>query len=334
MRDKPILLVGGSGVVGAWTAHLIRRFKPHTHLLIAGRDLERAWRVAGEVGNAEGIAIDLNERDLGIGDRPIGAMAVFFKDDRLDTLTFAQDRGVAHVSISTGCFEMGPEASAFIHRPCDAPVVLASEWLAGAATLPALTIAYRFQKVRGIRVDAVLDEMDIGGPAAEIDLARFTQTAPAALTRKSGRFFWRVNESAAVQVRAIDGELMDGFGYSPFDIPALAAATRAPDIALNVAVGVSSTRRRGLPFSTEILIEVEGEAVDGSARTERLAIIHPQGQAPLTALGVAMMLERLTEDDPVPPGLYLPEQLVEPNAYLKRLSEIGSKVTHSVVPHE
>ena len=50
---------------------------------------------------------------------------------------------------------------------------------------------------------------------------------------------------------------------------------------------------------------------------------------PLTGLGVAMVLERLTGLDghpAVPAGLYFPYQLLEPTAYLARLEQTGGTV--------
>ena len=81
---------------------------------------------------------------------------------------------------------------------------------------------------------------------------------------------------------------------------------------------------------TSIMITLTGETTEGSVRRVRHALVHPQGQAPLTALGVVMMLERLTGRDgkPVPlAGLYFPEQLVDPAAYLHRLEAIGGSFT-------
>lgn len=245
MRDTPILLIGGSGVVGRRTAEQLRAANPAAALLIGGRTLARAQHVAAEVTHAEGVAIDLDADDIGLGDRPIGAIAIFLKDDRLAALRFAQARGVAHLSISSGTFEIGPEVSAFIHRSSAAPVVLGSEWLAGAAVLPILHLASNVPHLTDIVIDAVLDEEDIGGPAADIDLHRLTELAPAALTRRNGAFFWRNGDDAKVSFRAIDGMTMDAFAYSPLDIAALAAVTNAPNIQLNVAVGTSSSRRLG-----------------------------------------------------------------------------------------
>ena len=47
------------------------------------------------------------------------------------------------------------------------------------------------------------------------------------------------------------------------------------------------------------------------------------------SLRVAMLLERLVGldgDPPTPAGLYFPDQLLEPTAYLARLKQIGGAV--------
>jgi hypothetical protein len=82
-------------------------------------------------------------------------------------------------------------------------------------------------------------------------------------------------------------------------------------------------------MSTEIIIDLAGEDHTGQPLRTRHAIIHPEGQFPLTGLGVAMVLERLlglNGERAPPPGLYFPYQLLEPAAYFSRLEQIGGRV--------
>lgn len=82
-------------------------------------------------------------------------------------------------------------------------------------------------------------------------------------------------------------------------------------------------------MSTEIVIELPGEDHAGRPLRARHAVVHPEGQMPLTGLGVAMVLERLIglDGDPATPaGLYFPYQLLEPTAYFARLKQIGGAV--------
>jgi hypothetical protein len=324
--SNPILLIGGSGSVGRWAARLLREAHPETPLLIGGRNRTQAEEAAAVAGNAQGASIDLTKDDLGLGKRPVSAVAVLFMDERVAGLRFAQSRGVPHLSISPGINEIAPEVAAYIHAPNAAPVVLGTEWLVGATTVPALAFAKAFRRVDNISIGALLDEQDTFGPAAEADLKRQTKTMPAALARRDGAYFWRVGDDAKARFRAVDGTEMEASALSPYDVVALASATGAPNVQFNLALGMSSTRRRGEPLSSEILIDLAGEDHAGKPLRTRHAVIHPQGQMPLTGLGVAMVLERLVGLDgkpPTPAGLYFPYQLLDSTAYLARLKQAG-----------
>lgn len=138
-----------------------------------------------------------------------------------------------------------------------------------------------------------------------------------------------MGDEAQATFRAVDGTDMAATAFSPYDVVGLATATGAPNVQFNLALGVSSSRRRGEPLSTEILIELSGEDPTGQPLRTRHAVVHPAGQMPLTGLGVAMLLERLLSLDgqpAVPAGLYFPYQLLDSVAYLARLDQMGGKV--------
>jgi hypothetical protein len=329
MSLDPILLIGGAGMVGRWTAQFLRASHPDVPLLIGGRNLAGANDFAAEIGPAEGVAVDLAVGDLGLGGRPVSAVVVFFTDERIAGLRFAQSRGVPHVSISPGIIEIAPEVAAYVHAPRAAPVVLGTEWLVGATTIPTLTFARAFGRVRDITIGALLDEQDAFGPAAGADLERQTKTMPAALARRDDAFVWRVGDDAKGRFHAVDGTEMQATALSPYDVVGLATAIGAPNVRFDLAVGMSSTRRRGGPLSTEIVIELAGEDHAGRPLRTRHAVVHSGGQMPPTGLGVAMLLERLLGLDgnpPVPAGLYFPYQLLEPAAYLARLRQSGASI--------
>ncbi|MDZ5699484.1 NAD(P)-dependent oxidoreductase [Chelativorans sp. M5D2P16] len=329
MSSHPILLIGGSGVVGRRAARYLREAHPEVPLLIAGRDLAKARKAAAGIGRAEGVRLDLAVDGLGLGARPVSAVAVLFADERMAGLRFAQSRGVPYISISPLLQEIGPEVGGYIHRPGAAPVVLGTEWLVGATTVPTLEFAKAYGRLDSISIGALLDDEDTGGPAQTVDLERVTKTAPAALARRKGRFVWRVGDDATATIRAVDGTRMDASALSPNDVVGLAMATGAPNVEFNLATGVSSTRRRGEPMSTEIIIDLAGEDHEGRPLCTRHAVVHPEGQFPLTGLGVAMVLERATGlagGPAVPAGLYFPYQLLDPDAYFTRLEQIGGRV--------
>ena len=326
MTPHPILLIGGSGIIGRWTARFLREAHPEIHLPIGGRDHEKARLAAAEIGNAEGVMVDLSVADLGLGDVSVSAVAIFFMDKTLTGLHFAQDRKIPYISISSGIHEIGPEVAAYIHRPGASPVVLGTEWLVGATTIPTIELAKNFRSVESISIGALLDELDTGGPAQNDDLERLTKSMPAALARRNRGYVWRVGEEAKARFYAVDNTEMEASALSPFDVVGLANVTGARNVEFNLAVGISSSRRRGEPMSTEINIQLSGKGLDERPLHTRHAVIHKGGQMPPTGLGVAMVLERLVGLDggkKVDPGLYFPYQLLDPTSYLDRFRKSG-----------
>lgn len=328
MTHDPILFVGGSGIVGRQAARYLRDAHPEVPFLIGGRDLGRAEAVAAEIGNAEGVALDLSAPDLGVGNRPVSALTLFFKDDAIACLRSAQSRGIPYLSISSGVHEIGPEVAAHMHAPTASAVVLGAEWLVGATTVPAMLAAREFSTIDSVRISAIIDEQDVGGAATDADMERLTKTMPAALTVQNGDYLWRTGDDAQTSVVSLDGTRMPAEVFSPYDVLVLANETRARDVEFRLAVGVSPSRRRGEPLSTEIIVELTGTDHAGQALEVRQGVIHPGGQMPLTGLGVAMVIERLAvlQDEAVGAGLYFPFQLIIPETYQSRLKSIGGSI--------
>jgi hypothetical protein len=328
--QRPVLIIGGSGIVGSQAAKALRRLHPSLPITIGGRDLAKADAVAKEVGGADAVRIDLERRDLGQPDgRAYGAVVMFLKDDTLNSMKYAQAKGLPYISISTGVFEVGPEVGLYIHKPASAPILMDSTWLAGAATLPALHFAREFETLEAIELAAVLDEQDMGGPAAYADFERLTKAAPNALILQDGKWRWVGGADATRGFIGVDGTEVQAQAYSPLDVVSLAAATDARSIRFDLAVGESAARRRGEPFSTEIIIELVGRKKDGTTGRVRHELVHPAGQAPVTAVGVAVAVERLlglAGGPPVAPGLYLPHVLIDPAWFVRRLEESGTRI--------
>lgn len=329
MSLDPILLMGGSGAIGHQTVKALRAIHPEVPLLIGGRDLAKAQQAAGRIGGAQGVVIDAAADDLGLGDRAVSAVVVLYMDHALAGLRFAQQRGVPHLSISSGVFEIAPQIATYIHAPDAIPIVLGYEWMAGATTVLTLHLAKAFGRVHDISITALVDEQDGGGPTVASDFEHLNKMLPAALTRRDGVYVWREDEDAKASFSAVDGTPMEAGGFSSIDVVGLAAATGAPNVQFNLATGVSSSRRQGKPMSTEILIELAGKDLQGEPLHTRHAVIHPAGAAPLTGLSVAMLLERMLGLDGQPPttaGLYFPYQLLNAEAYLQRLEKEGGEL--------
>lgn len=216
-----------------------------------------------------------------------------------------------------------------MHRPGASAVVPGTEWLVGVATVLTLELAKTFARLDSIAIGALVDEEDDFGPESKVDLERQTRSLPAALVRVDGAHPWRTGEGASRTFRAVDSAPMSVSALSINDVVGLAAAAGAPNVRLDLVTGVSSSRRRGEPLSTEILIELAGEDRASNARRTRDAVIHPEGQMPVTGFGLAMVLERLAGlggARPISPGLYLPHQLLPPDHCLPRLERTGAAV--------
>lgn len=326
---RPVLLVGGSGLVGRATAKVLRAAHPNLPLAIGGRDVAKARAVADELGNAEAVRVDLATEGLGLADGFVpSAVVPFVKDEWMHGLRFAQKHRAAYASISSATFELAPEIAQFVQDRDASAVVLLSYWLAGVATLPVLAYAKAFARVDRVAIGAVLDDRDVGGPAAYADLERFA-ASPRVLGLSDGHFAFVADADAKRSFVSVDGAVVEGTQYAPLDVVSLAGRLGAPNVRLDLVVGESAGRRKGGPFSSEIVLELAGTDHAGAPLERRHTIAHPEGQAPLTAFAVATIVARLLGLDggePVAPGLYGPESLLEPTSFVERLRAFGAEV--------
>ncbi|GAA2646532.1 hypothetical protein GCM10010412_009290 [Nonomuraea recticatena] len=326
-HSTSVLVMGGSGQAGAGAAALLRQWHPTLPLTIAGRDLARAQRVADELGTATAVTIDLERSDLGL---PAGqvhsAVVAAVWDARLHGLRYAQRRGLPYLSISSGLMDIAPEVVAGAQRAGGAPILVASHYLAGLVVLAALDSAREFDRIDTIRIGAILDETDIGGPAGIADLERWSAVTSAGLVRRDGVFTWLESRDAQADVIGVDGTVLPGQSIPILDVPSLALATGAPNVRFDLAVGQSPSRRRGGPASMEVRIDLEGAGSTGAPLSTSRHLVHPEGQRPLTALGVALGVERLLglRGDAVAPGIHTPEALLDPAYAVERMREVGA----------
>ncbi|WP_378729470.1 saccharopine dehydrogenase [Nocardia brasiliensis] len=322
-----VLIMGGSGQVGAGAAAFLREWHPSLPLTIAGRDLDRAQRVADELGTASAAAIDLRREDLGL--RPghtYSAVVAALWDEHLHGLDYARRHGLPYLSISSGLVDLAPEVIASAQTFGAAPVLLASHWFAGLVVLTTLEWAREFDRIDTIRIGALLDDQDMGGPAAIAELQRWSAVAAASLVRRDGVFTWVSDAEAQASVRSVDGTVLPGYTMAIPDVPSIALATKAPNVRFDLAVGETASRRRGEPASLEIRIDIEGVGAAGAPLSISRYLLHPAGQGPLTALGVALGVERLIglRGEKVAPGIHTPEALLDSAYAVERMVEIGT----------
>lgn len=252
-------------------------------------------------------------------------------DHALNGLRLAQDQGVPYMSIGSGLIEVASELAWFTHRPSAAPIALAAHWMAGAAVHLAIRASRRFDHVRSIALGALVDDQDSVGPAALEDMARLHEAAPAALALENGKRVWLTGDAVHHDIETVDGRRLKGSAFSSFDVVSLHAATGAPDIRFDLVTAESSNRRSGGKAATEIMADIQGD-IGGRASQVRTTLVFEEGTAALTGVSVVLLLAALLGLDgqaPTPPGLYMPESLWQPEAFLKALVEAGAVVTET-----
>ncbi|MCC5655375.1 hypothetical protein LC609_37750 [Nostoc sp. XA013] len=324
-----VLFAGGSGFVGRTAVRWFRERHPSVRVLVGGRNLQSAGKVAQEAGAAEAVAIDLDKPCLGLGDDvTVAAVVMLAPEAGLKGLSYAQDLGIPYLNINAALTEIGPELAMFAHRATTAPVVFASHWMAGAAVFLALNSVKGFEVIHSIQLGAILDENDPAGPASLEDMERVHGAAPPAMVFEGGRRVWLSGDAAKGKIESIDGRLLNATAFSTFDIASLHAATGAPNVRFDLVTDESSSRHRGGEAATEIVVEIEGEA-DGRTQRSRSMLEFKYGAASLTGLSVVLSLVSvlgLNDRAPARPGLYLPELLSDTEWFLNELRSAGATI--------
>src|SRR5688572_5850954 len=84
----PVLLIGGSGIVGVHAARALRKLAPGLPIAIAGRDATKAAAVAGDIGGpTTSLAVDVKRDDLALpAGSAFSAVLVLVKDLGMQTM--------------------------------------------------------------------------------------------------------------------------------------------------------------------------------------------------------------------------------------------------------
>jgi len=322
----PVLLLGGTGVMGAATAGLLRAAHPDLPLLIAARDLDRAGGLASTLGNARAVRADIDLLDLGLpASVRFSAMAVLVRDLGYNSVRLAQARGVPVVLISEAAFELAPIAALYARRPAASAILMMGHSHGGLPMLLAASRLPEYRSVRAIRVGVIFDPDDPLPPGAQVDMDRIAGAGPPPLALRQGRWSWLRGPEATDHVLTSSlGVRLPAEAYGLPDILSLARWAPGADITLLGAEGATGRGPDGRP-AHEVTIEIEGEDLSGRPSTRRWRLIDPEGNAMLGARGIALALKALagvTKAPPVP-GLYFPEDLVKPRDAVSRLALWG-----------
>ena len=326
----PVLILGGTGMVGNQTVKILRQLYPDLPIAIASRNKDKCQTLATEVGNAVAVQADVGQTGLGLAEgASYSAVVALLKENTLNPLRYAQANGLPYISMADGAFEIGPAVARYMYKPNSAPMMLASHWVVGMTTMPILHFASEFRTIDSIQAAVILDPNDPIGQMAHDDVELVMQNSPRPLILDNGTWRWAGEGVAGRRVKNTAGEEIEVFAMSVLDTISLAAATDARSVRLDYGMAQTASDRRGEGPSHEMILEICGETRDGRTERLRIDIETPQGVTGLTALGVVLSIERLlglVGGAPVAPGLYFPENLIDPAHAIARLTEFGGQI--------
>jgi pimeloyl-ACP methyl ester carboxylesterase len=329
MTPHPVLMLGGYGSLGARTTRILRYLHPDLPIVIVGRDTTKATALAREVGNATIDQIDLSRADLGLPPTNDYSLVVTaLRDLSLNTLRFAQARGIPYMAVSDGTFETGPLVARFIHYPLAAPVVMIGHSMGAVPTLAALYFAREFEQLERIELGLVFDPGDPLGPASLVDMERINKIGPAPLMLEQRRWQWTSGPKRMRHFTGVGGFEVQGQAVGLMDVLSLSSLL-VHSVRVDVAEAPTASTRRGDSPSHEVIIEIVGTHKDGKIGRFRYELIDPRGYAALSAVGMSVVIEHLLglTGAPAPrPELYLPEMIVDLEHLMGRVKEFGVQV--------
>ncbi|WP_079433968.1 hypothetical protein [Zoogloea sp. LCSB751] len=351
MNSQAVVLVGGSGVVGAQVAALLARRKPDVKLIIASRRLEAAHTVAARHG---AVAIAMNVDAPILPERFAGAVVVGLVNDPHDRLLhLALSQGHAYVDVTRWTERLKQAlVSTAAYGRLRAPVVFSSAWMAGTASLIARDAARTFASVERIGIDILFAMADRAGPNSVAYMDRLSEpfhtVENGAWIKRSGfldghaadfgdvgcRQVYRFDTPDQASLPAITGAAtVDArIGFDDRKATALLHLLVRSGVWRVLSRPVFDSTRRALLYNPgpgadhRIRITVEGKDVDGRPRRKEVQVVDPLGQTHLTALGTVLQIENLLAPDGPAPGIYLGEALVDPAHACRQLQEEGVRI--------
>lgn len=332
MSSAPVLLIGGYGVTGKAVARLLRSRHPELALTIAGRDLNAASAFAKEIG-ADASSVNLAESDTGLDKMNASAVIVLAKDAGLYGLSWANNVGVPYIAVSSAAFEHGIDVTHALSKPQNAPIIFAGHWFAGAVVLAALALSADFDKVDSVVAGVTIDRNgEDGGPASVADFARISRSTSATLARIDGVYIWETDDENRHIYRGASGELIEGNGAVSLDVVSIGASLSAANVRVLESWGTSHHYTRTGIAADELSIEVRGKR-NGVANIARSVLTLPRTQSSLTAICIALMLERALGLDGghlAKHGVYTPEIFMNPDSFMSLLREAGVLIETAV----
>lgn len=350
--ENAVLVVGGYGTVGQQAVQFIRQRHPTLPLIIAGRHPKKAVVVAQELEYAIATIVNL-ELPNPLGTLRPAAILALANDPQDYLLTDAIKLGIPYVDITRWTERV---RSAATLGPLSAPVMLASGWMAGIATLIAVATTRQLTRTNRIDISILYSLQDKAGPNSVEYMDRLATPFEVML---NGRLTHVYPYTDPRKITFPGGYTASAYRFDTPDQLTLPNATGAQTVSARIAFNdalttgllVALTRsgiwklfsgsrftplRRQLLYNPgsganhEMVIEVAGIDEDGKEKILRTTVVDPKGQTHLTTVGALIQLERILGLDggsSPPPGITYPDVAPQISHALDTLTTHGIIVT-------
>ncbi len=315
--EKSILIAGGYGVVGQQVAKVIRQKHPSIPLLLGGRNPQKGESIAKELGNTDTIKIDLTNPNPIKGLKPHVILGTV-NDPHDYLLIYAVDNGIPYIDITRWTDRMRAVEILLSKKILSAPIILASSWMAGVASIIAYSLSMQLNQTDQIDISILYSLKDKAGPNSIEYMDRLSSPFDVMEKGKLKRVYPYTSPRKITFPGGYSGKVYridtpDQY-ILPITTDAKTVSTRITfdDLfstkLLVILAGTGlwklisgerfKTFRKKILFNPgkganhEIIIEVSGKD-NNTSKTLLGSIVDPEGQTHLTALGALIQLERI-----------------------------------------
>lgn len=359
---ESVVIVGGYGVVGQQIARIFREKNPNIPITMAGRNPEKAQTLLTELAPANVLKIDLDKPNplAALEDEKPLALVQVVNDPHDYLLQDVIKHQVPFLDI-TRWTEKFKKAEKFVEEQSAQstieapPIILASGWMAGLASVVARHLATPFKKVTSIDLDILFALKDKAGPNSIEYVDRLTE--PFSIFH-NGELKMVKPLSDAKKVTFPNGHSTKTYRLDTPDQYSLPMSCQADGVNARIAFDdwfsnqslmllvrsglwslISSDAFQGLRHKLlfnpgegaahELVVDVQGITDEGEQKNIRAEVVDPLGQTHLTAVGAVIQLQRLIDTNyskGLYPGINLPEQISEESWWLEYLNEQSVKL--------
>ena len=315
MNDsRSILIVGATGIVGQQLCKLIRLRHPDLPLLLGCRNKADAELLASELGNAEAMQLDVLKPQPLAGRQPKAVLALV-NDPHNYLLLDALQSGCAYLDITRWTARLQEARKLAASIDLKGPVLFASGWMAGLASILATSASRSLATVERIDLQVLYALKDRSGPNSVEYMTRISTPFDAL---EEGRLLRFRPYSDPRPARFPGGLRKRCYRFDSPDLVTLTETTGARSVSTRIAfddhlsmpllIGLgrsgiwellsdgwrkSLLHNPGPGAAHEFVLLIEGLDSQGDHQSLRVEVQDPLGQTHLTAVGTLLQMEHL-----------------------------------------